>query len=156
MISFVIIGQPYSKANRRRIVKFGERIASVKSKEALRYEADAAKQIPPAARQMLAGPVCVTLHIFYASERPDLDESVVLDVLQAKYKRVGERRELVAKGCYLNDRQVREKHVYHHIDRMNPRVEIEIEPMQPQQASLHVERPDDDLDELFRIGRAAA
>jgi hypothetical protein len=35
-----------------------------------------------------------------------------------------------------NDRQVREKHVYHGIDRKNPRAEIEIEPMQPQTVEL--------------------
>ena len=43
---------------------------------------------------------------------------------------------LASKGVYENDRQVREKHVFHFIDRVNPRAEIEIEPMLPQQASL--------------------
>lgn len=141
MIAFTILGQPYSKANRRRIVKFGERIASVKSKEALKYERDAQKQIPGHARQMLTGPVFVHLRIFYASERPDLDESVVLDVLQAKYQKVGDERVLVHRGVYINDRQVRKKLVEHFIDRTNPRAEIEVEPLQPQQAALAIPKP---------------
>jgi hypothetical protein len=76
----------------------------------------------------LEGPVRVTLRIFYASERPDLDESVMLDVLQDRYRQ-GRARELVQKGVYRNDRQVREKHVFHAIDRTNPRAEIEVEPL---------------------------
>jgi Holliday junction resolvase RusA-like endonuclease len=87
-----------------------------------------------------AGPVSVTLHIFYASERPDLDESVVLDVLQDRYKTVeqdGEKvRVLVQRGVYVNDRQVREKHVFHGIDRANPRTVVQILPLQPQQVEL--------------------
>ncbi len=73
----------------------------------------------------------MTLRIFYASERPDLDESVVLDVLQDRFvkDRVTDERRLVQKGVYRNDRQVREKHVYHSIDRANPRAEIEVEPL---------------------------
>jgi Holliday junction resolvase RusA-like endonuclease len=80
--------------------------------------------------------VRVTLRIFYASERPDLDESVVLDVLQDRYSGKGEERELVQKGVYKNDRQVREKHVFHGIDRGNPRAEVTIETLEPQQPEL--------------------
>lgn len=36
-------------------------------------------------------------------------------------------RACVRRGVYLNDRQVREKHVFHGVDRNNPRVEIEID-----------------------------
>lgn len=36
----------------------------------------------------------------------------------------------------MNDRQVREKHVYHGIDRANPRAEIRVAPLQAQQADL--------------------
>jgi hypothetical protein len=42
----------------------------------------------------------------------------------------------VQKGVYRNDRQVREKHVYHAIDRANPRAEIEVEPLEAQQVEL--------------------
>jgi hypothetical protein len=58
---------------------------------------------------------------------------VVLDVMQAKYTPVkeGPRRLIVRAGVYMNDRQVREKHVYHGIDRASPRAEIEVEELQP-------------------------
>ena len=136
-IAFVILGEAASKANSRKIVTINGRPSSIKSEKARSYEANALKQIPPKFRLQLRGPVCVTLRIFYASERPDLDESVVLDVLQDRYKTVGKgdtkRRELVQKGVYCNDRQVREKHIFHAIDRNNPRTEILIEPLQAQQ-----------------------
>lgn len=55
----------------------------------------------------------MTLHIWYASRRPDLDETLILDLLQ---------------GCiYVNDRQVKERHCYWHLDKENPRAEILIE-----------------------------
>lgn len=138
MIRFVILGQPASKANSRRLVRIGDRPASIKSPEAIAFEKSAALQIPHSARQMLRGPVRVTLRLFYATERPDLDESIVLDVLQARYKRIGHRHALVARGVYINDRQVREKHIFHGIDRANPRAEIEVEAMLPQQTALEV------------------
>lgn len=134
-VRFTILGEPASKANQRQLVTFGrgekKRPALIKSDKALSYERDALRQIPRAARVMLAGPVRVTLRIFYASERPDLDESVVLDVLQARYHGKGAARELTRPGVYLNDRQVREKHVYHAIDKRNPRAEIEVEELAP-------------------------
>lgn len=142
-LGLVIFGEPASKANQRQLVSFpdgkgGKRPALVKSKKAQNYERDALKQIPPAVRLQIEGPVRVTLRIFYASERPDLDESVVLDVLQDRFvkdKQLGERV-LVQKGVYRNDRQVREKHVFHAIDRANPRSEIEIETLVAQQVEL--------------------
>lgn len=134
MIRFTILGEPASKANSRKIVLIGGKPSSIKSEKALAYERDALRQIPPAARQQLQGEVSVTMRIFYASERPDLDESLILDVLQDRYKttKVGEtkRRDLVQRGVYSNDRQVREKHIYHAIDRRNPRTEIEVHPVQ--------------------------
>jgi Holliday junction resolvase RusA-like endonuclease len=42
----------------------------------------------------------------------------------------------VQKGVYRNDRQVREKHVFHAIDRANPRAEIEVEPIEAQQQEM--------------------
>ncbi|MBB5408578.1 Holliday junction resolvase RusA-like endonuclease [Paraburkholderia sp. HC6.4b] len=113
---------------------------SIKSDKARAYERYALPQIPANCRVQLTGPVRVTLRIFYASERPDLDESVVLDVLQSRYakvKRHGAKvRELVHAGVYVNDRQVREKHVYHGIDRTNPRTEVIVEPLAAQQCAL--------------------
>lgn len=139
MIEFTILGEPASKANSRQIVKIAGRPSSIKSKKSRGYEESARMQIPPAARQRISGPVRVTLRIWYASERPDLDESVVLDVLQDRYSAAKKDREtgriyidraLVQAGVYRNDRQVREKHVFHAIDRKNPRTEVLVERLQ--------------------------
>lgn len=43
---------------------------------------------------------------------------------------------LTHKGVVRNDRQFREMHFYHHIDRHNPRAEIEVEPMVAQQPDM--------------------
>lgn len=131
-IAITILGEPASKANSRKIVTFGNRPASIKSEKARSFEKSAMLQIPDSAKRMLSGKLRATIRIFYASERPDLDESVVLDVLQAKFKGSGKERECIRKGVYLNDRQVREKHVFHGIDRNNPRAEITIESIEPQ------------------------
>ncbi len=140
MIRLVIFGEPASAKNQRQLVTFGKgdakRPALIKSQKARNYERDALRQIPPLARQRLEGPIKLTAKIYYASERPDLDESVILDVLQDRYHGKGEQRVLVQAGVYRNDRQVRERHVYHAIDRANPRAEIVIEPMQAQQPEL--------------------
>lgn len=157
-IAFTILGEPASKANSREIVPRKKRLpdgtlktvpVSIKSDKALEYEADAIRQIPPRCRVQLRGPVFVTMKIYYASERPDLDESVVLDVMQDRYQTIGKgesaQRVLVQKGVYVNDRQVRKKLIEHAIDRTNPRAEIIVEPMQPQQAGLALDEPRADL-----------
>ena len=135
-IKLTILGEPASKSNSRKIVTFGKHPASIKSDKARAYEKAALAQIPPAARKMLTGPVRLVAKIFYASERPDLDESVILDILQNQYKGKGEGRQLIQKGVYQNDRQVREKHIYHGIDKRNPRAVIVVEPLQMQQEGM--------------------
>ena len=149
-ISFTIFGEPASKANSREIVTRKRRMddgttkvvpVSIKSGKALNYEKEALRQIPPKARLRLEGPVRVRLRIFYANELSDLDESIVLDVLQDRFEKVdhpngGPKRHLVQAGVYRNDRQVREKHVFHGIDKLMPRTEIEVEPLQAQQETL--------------------
>ena len=139
IVKFTILGQAYSKANSRKIVKINGKTASAKSDKALGFEAMALRQIPPKARVRFIVPVRVTMWMYYASERPDLDESLVLDVLQDRYVTRFTRkpdgsaeksRVLIQAGVYANDRLVREKHVYHGIDKANPRVEIEVEPIE--------------------------
>lgn len=136
-VRLVILGEPASKANSRRLVVIGGRPSSIKSEKALAYERDALRQIPPAARVRLHGPVRVSMTIFYASELPDLDESLILDILQDRWaKPKNLDRHLVQAGVYRNDRQVREKHIVHAIDKRNPRAEITVEPLLPQQGGL--------------------
>jgi len=88
----------------------------------LQYEKSAIMQIPDSAKQMIDSPVAVTMRIYYATQRKDLDESLILDCLQAKKS----KGELVRRGVYINDRQVKEKHIYHFIDKARPRAEIEV------------------------------
>jgi Holliday junction resolvase RusA-like endonuclease len=84
----------------------------------------------------------VTMRIFYPSERPDLDAAVILDCLQDRYHGRREARTLVQKGVYRNDRQVRELHLFHAIDRANPRSEIEVEALEPQQVPMPLPEPE--------------
>lgn len=130
-LRFTLFGQAASKANSRKIVnnpKTG-RAMVIKSKEARKFMDDARRQIPPACRVRLQGPVAVVLHIHYKTERPDLDESIVLDAMQDVCK----EGHLLQAGVYVNDRQVRWKLVVHHIDARNPRVEVEVHSIAPTQ-----------------------
>jgi Holliday junction resolvase RusA-like endonuclease len=112
-LSLKIFGEPCSKSNSRRIVKFGNKIASIKSEKALSYASAFKRQCVVPASQKILGDVVVTIRIWYASRRPDLDESLILDLLQDV--------------AYENDRQVKEKHIYWMgVDKENPRCEIEV------------------------------
>lgn len=115
---FVVYGEPASKANSRRLVSFkrkggaGSRPALIKSQKALDYNEAFQKQCPKLS-PLIEGDVSVTITIYYASRRPDLDESVILDAMQGL--------------VYLNDRQVKEKHIFWGLDKTNPRAEIIVE-----------------------------
>lgn len=109
-IWFTIEGEPASKANSRRLVKIKNRPAFIKSTKALGYEKMFKAQCPNLQDKMLEGDLWVDIKIYYASRRPDLDESVILDCMQG--------------FIYANDRQVKEKHVYWALDREKPRAEI--------------------------------
>jgi hypothetical protein len=114
VISIVIEGEPASKANSRRLVTFGTMSRLIKSEKALNYSAYFRTQCPKI-DPLLTGDLKVTLHIYYASRRPDLDESLILDLMQDY--------------IYANDRQVKERHCYWHLDKERPRSEITIEPI---------------------------
>lgn len=109
---FLVLGEPASKANSRRIVTNGAVRRSIKSAKALDYAKTFLRQIRPLA-SLLTGDLVVTIAIYYASRRPDLDESLILDLLQGV--------------AYANDRQVKERHVYWGLDKANPRSEIYVE-----------------------------
>jgi len=116
MISFVVLGEPASKANSRRIVLFGKRPALIKSAKAIAYAKSFQRQCPKPTR-MLLGDLVATIRIFYASRRPDLDASVILDAMQGL--------------VYQNDRQVKEMHLHWGLDPKRPRAEISVQAMQP-------------------------
>ncbi len=119
-VRVVIRGEVASLKNSRRHVPgksgAGRKFAvCLPSEKAERWMKSAREQVPIRS-PLLAGPLVMFVRCFYSSERPDLDESAVMDALQGR--------------VYGNDRQIREKHVYHAIDKANPRVEVVIEPMQ--------------------------
>lgn len=111
-LSQIIFGEPASKANSRRVVRFGGVSRLIKSEKALSYSDMFKQQCRPLA-VLMTGDLKVTLHIYYASRRPDLDESLILDLMQGL--------------IYENDRQVKERHAYWGLDPENPRAEILIE-----------------------------
>jgi Holliday junction resolvase RusA-like endonuclease len=119
-IKLTILGELASKANSRRNAKIRGKPAFIKSAKALNFVQSALLQIPSEAKQMISCDVCFEAHIFYASRRPDLDESLIMDILQAKIV----KGVVVRKGVYINDRQIKEKHIYWGLDKENPRVEI--------------------------------
>lgn len=113
-LSLKIFGEPASKANSRKIARIGNISRLIKSKKALSYSEAFKSQCPPVnPLTLMTGDVRVTMKIYYASRRPDLDESLILDLLQGV--------------AYVNDRQVKEKHIYWGLDKENPRTEMLIE-----------------------------
>lgn len=95
-------------------MRFGNMSRLIKSEKALNYS-DMFRQQAQPLDKLLEGDLKVTLFIYYASRRPDLDESLILDLMQDIY--------------YKNDRQVKEKHIYWGLDKENPRTKIIIEQM---------------------------
>ena len=112
VLSQIIFGEPASKANSRRVVHYGGMSRLIKYKKALPYSDVFRQQCKPLAT-LMTGDLRVTLHIYYASRRPDLDESLILDLMQGL--------------IYENDRQVKERHCYWGLDPENPRSEIIVE-----------------------------
>lgn len=116
-MNFTILGEPCSKANSRiMIVNKGKR-RCIKSANAQAYVDSFLWQMRSHIKNMrlsqLEGNVRLVCTIYYASYRKDLDESLIMDCLQKS-------------GILKNDRQIKEKHIYHRIDKKNPRSEIEL------------------------------
>lgn len=107
---FTICGEPASKANSRRWT--GKLF--IKSAKALAYSKAFAAQCPTL-DPLMEGDLRVTIKIYYASRRPDLDASLIFDLMQER--------------IYKNDRQLKEQHLYWGLDKENPRAEITVEVM---------------------------
>ena len=110
-----IYGEPASKANSRQLVYSRGKPMFIKSMKARNYVkafGGQCNKINP----LVTEDVCVAMTIYYASRRPDLDESVILDCLQ---------------GFWIkNDRQVKKKIIMWGLDRENPRAEIVMTPLE--------------------------
>tara|TARA_R100000278_G_C5376033_1_gene130758 strand:+ start:43 stop:459 length:417 start_codon:yes stop_codon:yes gene_type:complete len=114
-VKFVIYGETASKSNSRKIVNFGKRFGIIKSEKARKYVKSFAEQCPTL-ENLIELDVKVELKIYYQSRRPDLDESVILDCMQGK--------------IYVNDRQVKEKHIFWGLDREQPRTHVRVTPLE--------------------------
>lgn len=112
MKTWVVNGELASKSNGRRFIRRG---LIIKSNKALIFEELFPLQVRPKPEDCITeGEVTLTATIFYKTQRNDLDESLLMDCIQNV-------------GLVSNDRQIREKHIYHGIDKVNPRVEFKIE-----------------------------
>lgn len=113
-----ISGEPCSKANSRiMIFRKNGRPRSIKNKAAQDYVESFLKQVIALRVQspFISGEdVILNCWIYYASYRKDLDESLIMDCLQKS-------------GILKNDRQIKEKHIYHRIDKEAPHTIILIE-----------------------------
>lgn len=106
----IILGELASKSNSRKIVRFGKRMAVIKSDKARNWLQNAGYQIKKP-KELIVEDVELEAHIYYASRRPDLDESLLMDALQEF-------------GVIKNDRQIRRKIIHGYVDRENPRCEV--------------------------------
>jgi|TARA_B100001093_G_scaffold212180_2_gene203651 hypothetical protein len=113
-LTFCILGEPASKSNSRRLVSIRGKPAFIKSKKAIEYLKLFNQQCPNPDEKFTED-VRVDIIIYYASRRPDLDESVILDAMQGK--------------VYQNDRQVKQKRIYWGLDKDNPRAIINVSPV---------------------------
>lgn len=110
-LSFTVYGQPHSKANSRKFVTIGGKPRFIKSAPARRYVTDFQTQCPRLA-ELLEGDLEVEIVIYYASRRPDLDPSLILDCMEG--------------FVYKNDRQVKRQILYWALDKNNSRAEIRV------------------------------
>ena len=106
---WVVMGELASKANSSQFIRPG---LIIKSQKARTFEELFPLQIKPKPEDcIMEGEVVLDAAIFYKTQRPDLDESLLMDCIQKV-------------GLIKNDRQIREKHIYHAIDKLNPRCEF--------------------------------
>ena len=105
--SQLISGEPASKSNQRRIVLIHGKVRVIKSAKALAYAKSFAVQVTPP-REPIEGDVELGAIVWYRTRRPDLDVSLLMDLLQASH-------------VIKNDRQIKVMKAYHQIDKKNPR-----------------------------------
>ena len=111
-ITFTIYGEPASAKNSRRLVHIHGRTRFIKSTKALAYVKAVQAQAPKLPK-LLEGDLSITITIWYASRRPDLDESLLLDALQGL--------------IYSNDRQIKQRTALWNLDKLNPRAVVTVE-----------------------------
>ena len=107
----VVLGEPASAKNQRRIVTIRGKFRLIKSAKALAYTKAFHAQCPTV--ELLTGDLAMRLDVFYRSRRPDLSAiDLVMDLLQ--------------EHVYQNDRQVKASMSLWNLDREDPRVRIRV------------------------------
>lgn len=121
----VIEGKLVSKANSRMAVpgrtKAGKTFTRfIKSQSALDFEQSALYQLKRIVgkKKPLTGELGLEVTVYYESRRPDLDVSLLMDVLEHA-------------GVYENDRQLHEILAYKKYDKLKPRVEFTVYQLGP-------------------------
>ena len=114
-VDFVILGEPASAKNQRRIVRIGDMPRLIKSSKGLSYGKSFALQCPKI--PLMECDVALLLDVYYASRRPDL---AALDMIQ----------DLLQGFIYQNDRQVKASQSLWNLDRKNPRVRIRVKKLE--------------------------
>ena len=100
-----ILGEPASKANSRRLVYIGGQPRFIKSKKALLYSKAFDLQCP-VRKNLFEEDLSIAIKTYYKTRRPDLDESLILDLLQDR--------------VFKNDRSIKSKYVEHGLDKEHP------------------------------------
>ena len=95
----------------------------IKSKKALGYSSGFNTQVG-CRKELIEDDVCIAIKIFYKSRRPDLDESLILDLLEDK--------------VYKNDRQLKLKHIEWGLDKEDPRAIIVVGPQDQKDLVIEV------------------
>lgn len=116
MIELTVKGELMSKSNSRIITSFGGRPRLIKKPKAIHYVEASMWQIKSQLRshRTFENPVRMTITVYYKDRRPDLDVSLIQDIL--------EKCEI-----YKNDRLVHEIHAYKKFDKEDPRLTVRIE-----------------------------
>lgn len=104
-----ILSHLASKSNSRRKTNWG---GVIKSEAAMSFEHDFFLQCI-GKKEAYPGPVSMSVHVYYADNRRDLDISLLQDCIQKA-------------GIIKNDRQIQEIHAWRHVDKEKPRVIFEL------------------------------
>lgn len=138
MIQFVVKGEPVSLKNNKALgeektSKKGNRYRDIVNNSLVKsYQNFFWPQVPWKVLKMWDCPVRVIMKIWYSSRKPDLDEAIILDLMQAVYTKhpITKEKILSRRGVYINDRQVDQKFIYKGIDKYHPRTQIIVEPIE--------------------------
>ena len=115
-IDFIILGEPASAKNQRRIVLYGDRPRLIKSKKALDY-CDSFNSQCPTLEAIIETDCVLRIDVWYKSRRPDLScTDLIMDLLQGK--------------IYKNDRQVKGQMSLWNLDKKDPRCRVRVKTME--------------------------